>query len=193
MSVNRIIYRKDTEEYVPSLPFVVIKNDGIVGEADSVRGIINILIPGYCDAEDRVDDWNLRVRYARKQAMFALESDFNVVVYDRSKGIINNNYAAAHDDDDYEVPEDSESIKIFVDSEIDFIRSLISLNIIMLLEREDIEVFSQNLKISCDKCAHNNANLCNVYYSSIDEVKDNCECGLNDINEKRGSFYKFIE
>lgn len=194
MSIQRIIYKDGVEESTPKLPFVVVKNDGIVGEADSIRGIISIIIPEYLDAEDSLDDWNLRVRYARKQAMFALDRNIDIVVYDREKGIINNNYAAASDDEDYEMPADITNFeKIYVDKEKDFIKSLNRLGFIKLLERDDINIFSNDLEIKCDKCDHCKDGVCNLYNAEIDKVNSNCESGIDKIKEINGESYKFIE
>lgn len=187
MSIQRMVYEIGVQEQIPELPFVIIRSDGVVGEADSIRGVISIIIPEYMDAEDSVDDWNLRVKYARKQAMFALRENKNIVVYDKEKGIINNNYAAAEDDDDYFIDEEVNE-KIYVNSEKDFLRSLARLGIIKFLQWDDID-FSD--LVNCDKCAHYKDGICNVYNTNIDKITI-CESGIERIEGRPGESYKFI-
>lgn len=194
MSIQRVIHKIGVEGSIPRLPFIIIREDGTVGEADSIRGIISIIIPEYLDAEDSLDDWNLRVRYARKQSMFVLGRGINVLVYDNEKGIINNNYAAAEDDEDYEIQSDIVNFEIiYVNTERDFIKSLAKLGIITLLERNDVNILSNNIKIKCNKCAHCEDDICKVYDANIDKINSNCESGIENVEERAGESYKFIE
>lgn len=188
MAIQRVICDKGLENVkVAQLPFIIVTEDGIVGEADSVRGLISIIIPEYMDAEDDIDDWNLRVQYARRQAMFAIQNNITIDVYDKIKGKINNNYAAAADDDDYSEEDDIDNKKIYVDDEKSFLFSLKNIGNIKLLQRTDVDLLLTTA--SCDKCAHNTNGICSVYKSKIDNLKEKCESGILNIDAKANAEY----
>lgn len=176
---------------VPKMPLILAMK-GKVGEAKSIRGLICLLIHEYIDAEDSIDDWNLRVKYARREAMNVLINNIDVVVYDRNKGVINNNYAAAKDDPDYEIDE-NKAIKIYVDSEKDFLMSLVKLGSIKIFEREDSFQLKQSNKVSCNKCSHRNGCICSIYKKKIDKNIE-CESGTeSSIEEYTGGRYIEIQ
>ena len=140
---NRLLYDEKTGEkaILPVMP-VIVAMDGLVSEACSIKGAAAIVIGNhYYDSPDKNLDWNLRVEAARKECMKALSRGIEVVVYDKRQGIIQDNFAAAEDDADYEL-EDENPVKIRVENDKIFLLSLASLGAIRLLEREDSFFFS---------------------------------------------------
>lgn len=180
--MKKIIYNKiEGISQGASLPFVISFN-GKVGEADSLRELISFLIPEYIDAEDIHDEYLLRIKYARKEAMAALKNDIDVVLYDSKKGVLSNNYAAAIDDDDYEMT-DEEEIKIYIDTEKDFLLSLAELGVIRVLFRDDVD------RAKCIECAHREESLCTLYKNNIKELSGSCESGIKNKSETHGFEY----
>ncbi|WP_160317718.1 hypothetical protein [Pseudobacteroides cellulosolvens] len=84
----------------------------------------------------------MRVEVARKESMKALMYDIEAVVYDNRTGIVKDNFAAAEDDEDYEIDEEPE--RIYVDNDRVFLLSLAKINAIRLLERKDSFFFNPN-------------------------------------------------
>ena len=82
-----IIYDPENKDAtkVPEMPLLIILDNGIIGEASSIRGALALIIGNdYLDAEDGVDEWHLRVEAARKESMKAIIRDANAVVYELS-------------------------------------------------------------------------------------------------------------
>lgn len=137
---------KDEENTkVPTMPILIVLGNGEIYEARSVRGAVAAVIGSiYLDAEDSVDEWNLRVDCARHEAMKALANDVNVVLYDSRQGIIKNNYAAADDDPDYQdddEPARKRTFKLHIETDRLFLLSLLTLGSIKILERDDSYIF----------------------------------------------------
>lgn len=181
----------------PMLPLVVIKPDFEVYESDSIRGLMCALIGSdYEDNEDEIDDWNSRIIYARKIAMASLKDGIEVIVYDKEKGIIKNNYAAASDDEDYEDDEKyNEEMKIEVSNEKEFLKSLIKLGAIVIYQRIDSNQFEEG-NVDCQQCSYAENGVCNIYKFKIADSKDIiCNSGtMCNINEsENGGEYRIIE
>lgn len=184
------------ETMVPKMP-LILAIDKKVGEAKSIRGLMCLLIEEYIDAEDNIDDWNLRVRFARIECMRLLAKNINAIVYDEDKGVINNNYAADQDDPDYKYDEADENtaIKIYVDNEKIFLMSLAKLGSIKILERDDSYQFrtTSDKKVSCSECSHRNDDVCDVYKKKIDKNIE-CESGTkSSIKEYMGGKYMEVQ
>lgn len=180
------------ETILPTMPLVIALDNGIVAEVSSIRGLISIIIGDeYFDAEDSLDEWYHRLFSARKEAMKALGRGVDVVVYDAKKGVIKNNYAANPEDPDYEIEaQESELEKIHIETERLFLLSLIKLESIILLEREDSfqlrhhEMWNsirENKELQCcENCLQqlkdkNGETLCKVYgILPESEVNNNC-------------------
>lgn len=142
--MNRILFDEQVQglDKKPSLP-LVIGMDGIVGEASNIRDAVALIIGNqYNESPDENLDWNMRVEAARKESMKALMYDIEAVVYDNRTGIVKDNFAAAEDDEDYELDEEPE--RIYVDNDKVFLLSLAKLNAIRLLERIDSFFFNQD-------------------------------------------------
>jgi hypothetical protein len=187
---------KSNEVESAKLP-LIIAFDGIVGESKSIRGLTSILIKEYADAEDEIDDWQLRVNFARTECMKAVLNGKDVVVYDRTKGIIKNNYAAAEGDSDYEYDDDfnEETVaKIYVDNERDFLLSLVKIGSIVILEREDSNQFKDDKEVTyCKDCIHNTNAICNVYKSKIEDLNNTCVSGTkSNVSEYQGGIYNNV-
>ncbi|MFT8349215.1 hypothetical protein [Clostridium saccharoperbutylacetonicum] len=177
------------------LPLMIIKPNMEIYESDSIRGLMCALVGSeYEDNEDKIDDWNARVTFARKVAMAAIKDDLKVVVHDNEKGKIENNYAAHQDDEDYEVDindENKEEKYIEVSNEKEFLKSLIKLGTIVIYERIDSKQFEEN--VTCRECSHGKTGICNVYKTKI-ENNEKCDSGTRFvIGESKGIEYKLIE
>lgn len=173
------------------LPLVLLKGNGEVWEADSIRGLVSCLIKDYCDAEDKKDDWHLRVRYARKVAMQALGNDKEIIIFDKNQGIvIEDNYAAIKDDNDYEKSQDIK-YKIEVSTEKEFLKSLVSIGVISILERVDCKQLTKENE-KCVRCVHNKKE-CTVYKMKITNNEKECESGTRgNIEEYDGGSYDLV-
>lgn len=192
---RRIIRMPDIPEEtrVPTMPLLVALENGAVGEATTVRGIVSIIIGNeYLDIEDRITEWHVRVEAARREVMKALSRDINAVVYDKRVGVVENNYAAEPDDPDYDDdPDEPAPFKVRVENDRLFILSLLQLGGMKVLERTDsyilrphqkweVEKLSDGALQSCERClyAEDNENkvICPVYNLS-NEKTDGSRCG----------------
>lgn len=196
----RKIYDPKDEENskVPTMPLLIALGNDEIYEARSVRGAASAVIGSiYLDAEDSIDEWNLRVDCARREAMKALSNDVNVVVYDNRYGIIKNNYAAADDDPDYEEDDEGDgssrrkrTFKLHVETDRLFLLSLLTLKSIKIFEREDSYIFRKHhlwtelhknggSKQCCEKCFYlindGSGHYCSVYnYPTTIDYGTNC-------------------
>lgn len=177
---------------IATLPLILLIDGGTIWEADSIRGLMQGLIDEYADAEDEIDDWLLRVKFARKIAMANVEIGEKVIVYDNVKGIIKNNYASIEDDDDYKEEFNiNDAIKIDVSSDKEFLKSLVRLRAISILEREDSKYFSSDI-VECNKCSHKVGDKCPIYKCSINSLVV-CENGTDGkIKRYKGGRYSLI-
>lgn len=169
---------------------VVLGNE--VWETNSIRGIMCILIPEYLDSEDIIDDWVLRVKYARRVAMISIADNKNIDVYDSEKGLIKNNFSAADDDEDYsEVNDLDDKMIIDVTNEVVFLKSLIKIKFINILQRKDSTYFSDE-KIECIKCSHRASGICDVY--KTEDINDDCDSATSGNIKKyeNGSYFNVI-
>lgn len=169
----RKIYDPKDEENskVPTMPLLIVLGNDEIYEARSVRGAVCAVIGNiYLDAEDSIDEWNLRVDCARREAMKAI-NNANVVIYDTRYGIIKNNYAAADGDPDYQDEYEDENttkkrkktFKLHVETDRLFLLSLLILKSIKIFERDDSYIFRKHpvwtelhknggLDQRCEKC-----------------------------------------
>ncbi|WP_027633452.1 hypothetical protein [Clostridium hydrogeniformans] len=197
MSIHRLLFDpnlRQGEVKIAKLP-LLIGFDGMVGESDSIRGLLNILIKEYSDAEDENDDWHLRVKLARSECMKALAYGIDAVVYDEEFGIIKNNYAADISDSDYEVDNEVDNIlKIYINDEKKFLLSLIELGVIKILERDDSFYFKSDNKVLCEECNHRLNNVCGIYKSKILDMNGYCASGTNsNLNEREDGKYHEVQ
>jgi hypothetical protein len=149
---NRLLYDEKTGEKakLPVMP-VIVAMEGLVSEACSIKGAAAIIIGNhYYDSPDENLDWNLRVEIARKECMKALGRGIEAVVYDKRHGIIQDNFAAQEDDEDYEI-EDEDLEEIRVENDKVFLLSLARIGAIKLLEREDSFFFRPDPDESWDE------------------------------------------
>lgn len=162
MKDYQFIKGKEIKNFIkPSKKLVMAMPGEIVGESDSVKGLICLLIPQYADGEDELDDWHMRLKYARSEAMRSLERDIDVIVYDKAEGgVISNNYGVSEDDPDYvyDVAENKEVKKIDIGTEEAFILSLIKLESIAVMERADSSIFNIEEYIEENKGKYFNIN-----------------------------------
>lgn len=172
----------DSEARVPEMPLLVVFNDGTIGEARTLRGMMALLIGNeYYDAEDAIDEWHLRVEAARREAMRAMSNDIDTVIYDARNGIIKNNYAADPGDPDYDLELDAPPFYIRVDNARLFILSLMKLGIITVLERDDSYLLRENKENkSCKNCifkeeSTNEKIQCSVY-KEVRELDEGSDC-----------------
>lgn len=192
---RRIIRIPDIPEEtrVPTMPLLVVLENGVVGEATTVRGIVSIIIGNeYLDIEDRTTEWHVRVETARREVMKALSRDINAVVYDKRVGVVENNYAAAPEDPDYDDdPDELAPFKVRVENDRLFILSLLQLGGMKVLERTDSymlrphkkweeEKLSNGALQCCGRCLHAEDNenkiICPVY-NLLNEKTDGSRCG----------------
>lgn len=188
MKYNLICSEDQSEVKVPNLPFVVVLPNREAYETDCIMGLMCLIVDRrYQDNEDSNDGWIFRVLFARKVAMQMILQQKNVVVYDDNKGIIKNNYAVTVNDPDYEEDEEGDEIpgepfKLNVTNEKKFLKGLMELNIITVLEREDSKQFKEN-GVVCSQCSHCIDGKCEAYcgYST----DGNCYSATKyDIGEK---------
>lgn len=183
---NRIIRHPETDENtkVPVMPVLVVLDNGIVGEAKTIRGAAALVIGDrYFDSEDAIDEWNYRLETSRREAMKVLIDNIYAVVYDSKKGIIDNNYAAVPGDPDYEDDEDEPPYKIMIDNDKVFLFSLMKLGAIRVLERADSFLLRPDNTTRkedkiCSKCVYKSDNKDQLVCSIYDEIKQ-LEDGLN--------------
>ena len=192
---RRIIRMPDIPEEtrVPTMPLLLVLENGVVGEATTVRGIVSIIIGNeYLDIEDRITEWHVRVEAARREVMKALSRDINAVVYDKRVGVVENNYAVAPDDPDYDNdPDEPDPYNVRVENDRLFILSLLQLGGIKVLERTDSYILRphekwEEEKLSggtvqcCGRCLHaedkENMIICPVY-NLLNEKTDGSRCG----------------
>jgi len=143
----RIIHHpKDPEgAQVPKMPLLIVQ-DGIITEANSIRGAMAALAGGeYLDCESSETEWLVRVEVARRESMKALARDVDTVVYDLREGVIKNNFAAQNGDPDYEGTSER-AIKLRVEDDRLLLLSLVKIGAITILEREDSFLFRRHLK-----------------------------------------------
>ncbi|MEN8905046.1 MAG: hypothetical protein ABF289_03710, partial [Clostridiales bacterium] len=105
----------------PTLPLLIVFNDGSVFESDSIESTISILAKGEYIKSDPKTKYLKRIEIARNEAMYALQYDLTVLVSD-GKNIIENNYAKDPLDDDYRHSENElkTASMIRVDNEKEF-------------------------------------------------------------------------
>lgn len=183
------------ETRVPTMPILVVLDNGIIGEAKTIRGAASIVIGDeYLDIDDGATEWHARVQAARREIMKVLAQDIDAVVYDSRLGIIDNNYAAAHGDPDY-IDDSNESArlsrKIRVENDRLFILSLLDMGSIRVMERADSymlrphnkwekEKLSGGALQCCGRCLHaeeqNESIICPVY-NVINGKTDGPRCG----------------
>lgn len=149
---NRLLYDEKTGEKatLPVMP-IIVALEGLVSEACSIKGAAAIVVGNhYYDSPDENLDWNLRVEAARKECMKALSRGIEAVVYDKRHGIIQDNFAANKDDEDYE-RENENLEKIHVENDKVFLLSLANIGAIRLLERDDSFFFRPDADVNWDK------------------------------------------
>lgn len=178
---------------VPTMPILVVLENGVIGEAKTIRGAASIVIGDeYLDIEDRSTEWHVRVQAARHEIMKALAREKYAVVYDSRKGIIENNYAAEPNDPDYDDdPDEPDPFKVRVENDRLFILSLLQLGGMKVLERADSymlrphrkweeEKLSNGALQCCGRCLHAEDNenkvICPVY-NLMNEKTDGSRCG----------------
>jgi hypothetical protein len=129
----------------PTLPLLIIFYDGSVFESDSIESIISILIKDDYSKLDSKNKYIKKIEVARKEAMYALQDNLNVLVTDGKK-IIKNNYAADPNDSDYKYSENElkNAKYIRIDDDKKFIESLVKIKSFRILERADSNIFSKN-------------------------------------------------
>ncbi|MDT8718280.1 hypothetical protein IAI10_16555 [Clostridium sp. 19966] len=125
-------------EKVPKLPLLIALDNGSIGEAASLKdAVIFIIGDEYLDAEDPEDEYAYRLEHARKEAMRLLERNLNIKVSDGVMGTIQENYAAAPEDPDYQEDTDEPSLELYIRSEKTFLLSLVKINALSIFERID--------------------------------------------------------
>ena len=149
--MNRILFEPGMEvSKIPVMP-LIIATDDIVAEAMNLRGAASVVIGNhYNDSPDENMDWNLRVKAARKICMNLLSNNIEAIVFDSRIGVVKDNYAAKDNDEDYNIDNENPE-KIIVDNDKLFLLSLVKLNIIRLLEREDSFFFNPLIDKSWDE------------------------------------------
>ncbi len=192
---------KDIEAaQVPTMPILVFLNNGIVGEASTIRGAVAIIAGNYYfDCEDAVDEWNLRVEVARKACMNALSKDIYAVVYDKNIGIVRENYAADPEGEDYKVDETEAPEKIHVENDRNFLLSLARIEAVTILQRAGSNLLTKwkNGVQSCNDCAYckesDKGNKCEVYNMLIKKDEgEGCFSYYNKLTkESEGSTHEY--
>lgn len=163
------------EVKVPTMPLLIVLDNGLIAEARTMRGAVACVVGReYFDAEDSIDEWHYRVEASRKEAMKAIMRDIYAVTYDERKGVIECNYAADPDDEDYEIETLDPPLKIRVENDRLFLLSLMEIGSIRVLEREDSFLLRPNRAWEehgpmqcCNKCIYkediNDEFICPVY------------------------------
>lgn len=132
---------ESTKMIKPNLP-VIIALGGYIYEAVSIEAAVHLIVESsisedYMDCESEETKWHMRVLAARKYVMLAAMNDKDAIVFDTSYGRIKENYAAGNDDPDYEDDFKCEPVKIMVNNELEFVKSLANLEAIGVWIRED--------------------------------------------------------
>jgi hypothetical protein len=148
---NMIFNPKESTKVIkPKFP-VIIALDGYIYEAASIAAAVQLVIKSsinedYLDSESEETKWHMRVLAARKYVMLAAMDDKDAIVFDTSYGRIKENYAADENDPDYEDDFKGEPVKITVDNELEFVKSLANLEAIGVWIREDYDCLKPDIK-----------------------------------------------
>ncbi len=150
---------ESTKMIKPKLP-VIIALDGYIYEAASIEAAVQLIVKSsinedYMDCESEETKWNMRVLAARKYVMLAAMNDKDAIVFDTSYGRIKENYAAGNDDPDYEDDFGGEPVKIMVDNDVEFIKSLATLGTIGVWTRDGYNYLESDSSKTEDKCSIN--------------------------------------
>lgn len=177
---NNLVFDSDNkiEAIVPTMPLLIIKDNGNIWEANSIRGAVSTVIgKNYLECKNSSEEWYQRLLSARKECMKSIHKNLLAEIYDKRKGLIRNNYAVPSDDPDYIVDSNKESkfIRFRIDNDRLFLLSLMKIDSIVILEREDSFQLRPHPKWqklengesfqSCFTCIHNlgENNKCPVY------------------------------
>jgi hypothetical protein len=194
---------------IPRMPLVIALDNGVVGEATSIRGLMSIILGNeYFDAEDSEIEWFHRLFAARKESMKAIGRNIFAEVYDSRKGVIKNNYAKNPEDPDYEVePDAGESVKIRIENDRLFLLSLLKIGAFIILEREDSFQLREHLdwekykkkekRQGCSGCLHriidheSSGLVCPVYNANVsNEDGHHCVSYTLPINREKPILYE---
>jgi hypothetical protein len=190
---KRIIYDPDDKKAKrdPKMPLQIISLDsGAIWEAKTIRGAIAAVIGNdYLDASDIASEWQMRVDAAHEEVQKAKRLGRNVIVFDSSKGIIDNNESTDNEESGAE-NKSRETIKIRVENDRLFLLSLIKLSSIRILERKDTYFLRPHQKWNvlrqskgalqcCSNCLHriNDKRIICPVYNSEREQTDGTDCG----------------
>lgn len=208
---RRIIRNPDNHEEtnIPKMPLVIALDNGVVGEATSIRGLMSIVLGDeYFDSEDSEIEWYHRLFASRKECMKAIGRDIFAQVYDSRKGIIKNNYAADPENPDYQVePDEGESVKIRIENDRLFLLSLLKIGAFIILEREDSfqlrnhrdwkKFKNKEKRQGCSGCLHrvidheSSGLMCPVYNINVSNEKGyHCMSYTLPINREKSIEYE---
>lgn len=165
---------------VPTMPILIFLDNGVAGEACTIRGAMAIVGGSkYFDCEDEVDEWNFRVEMARRESMKSIAGNVYAIVFDKNIGKVKENYADNFNKDDYEVEVETDPVQIHVESDRSLLLSLANLGSITILQREDCTLLTKwkNGQQACEKCVYNPDGKCDIYNMVVNEkVGVNCGC-----------------
>ncbi|WP_313559195.1 hypothetical protein [Ruminiclostridium cellobioparum] len=139
----------------PEFP-IIIAIDGYIYETISIAAAVEVITKSslneeYLDYEGPETKWHLRVMAARRHSMIATMMEKESIIFDSSYGRIKENYSAKDGDPDYEDDFHSEPIKILVDNDIEFIKSLVTLGTIGVWVRDDYNYLDSKSEFDDDK------------------------------------------
>ncbi|MTI71917.1 MAG: hypothetical protein FH751_16850 [Firmicutes bacterium] len=130
---------------IPTLPLVLICNDGSIIETDKVKGAVSIFTgKDYIKINNKDEGWYQRLFAANN--LVKKEKDINIEIFDKRKGIIDNNFVIAPKESKYLLKSNTKSLKIRIDNDKLFLLSLLKMRTFSLLEREDSFIFKKSKK-----------------------------------------------
>ncbi|MTI65548.1 MAG: hypothetical protein FH753_03005 [Firmicutes bacterium] len=144
MKIN--VLGKGELKKIPTLPLVLICDDGKIFETDKVKGAVSIFTGrDYIKIDNKDERWYKRL-FAANNLVKKEKEEINIEIFDKRKGVIDNNFVIAPKESKYLLKSNTNSLKLRIDNDKLFLLSLLKMRTFSLLEREDSFIFKQQKK-----------------------------------------------
>jgi hypothetical protein len=132
----------ESKTKTPSLALLLVFPDGTIIENDTTEDVITVLTSKNYPKLNDEDKCLARIKFARRDIMYALQDGINAVITLKGE-IVKNNYAVDDNDEDYAYSDEeiNKAEKIIVDNEKDFLISLVKIGSIKILEKAGGTIF----------------------------------------------------